>query len=445
LALQRRIIDDANAAYLKDQVETSDPVRIKNALQQLCKLYRQGWHLRPNRLRPMQMSLIALTFMDLNDEKVRRWTLNAFARIGNEADCVEPIQRVLSRMPPDETQTAAAGVAAIRRLVRNGSPDQILHPFGIDPQLQTLAGLQHVSPAQLDLSALPLNVDTASPDYLRLALLVIGLGKSPENMLNPRHTDAAMVKILGRYPDPMVTQYSVWAITENRNLGLGDLGLDLRDIDGQPANVRAWLYQLIGMTPSLADENWGHIVAGSRDGSVEVRSGLILGLRDVYVDGIDDVIFSWVAEEQDREVRDRLYEHMIRQSGKCPGYTEYVVSVYEAEPPGSAVRLRMEANASGTKIFGRFRQIAYNGSGDLFGATSVTNNYHFNGPITGGAVAVGEGNAENEGEVRVQNYAPQTIQTIQSRLEMIEDAVRASALDQSDKEAALASDEASLA
>jgi len=192
------------------------------------------------------------------------------------------------------------------------------------------------------------------------------------------------------------------------------------------------------MTPSLADENWGHIVAGSRDGSVEVRSGLILGLRDVYIDGIDDVIFSWVAEEQDREVRDRLYEHMIRQSGKCPGYTEYVVSVYEAEPPGSAVRLRMEANASGTKIFGRFRQIAYNGSGDLFGATSVTNNYHFNGPITGGAVAVGEGNAENEGEVRVQNYAPQTIQTIQSRLEMIEDAVRASALDQSDKEAALA-------
>lgn len=64
----------------------------------------------------MQVTLNGLAFMSINDEKVRRWILNTFAHIGNEVECIEPIQHVLRKMPPEETQTAASGVAAVYKL-----------------------------------------------------------------------------------------------------------------------------------------------------------------------------------------------------------------------------------------------------------------------------------------------------------------------------------------
>ena len=389
------------------------------------------------------MTLIGLAFMSINDERVRRWILNTFARIGTEEECIQPIQHLLRSMPPEETQTAAAGVAAVCKLVRRGDAGKILRPFGIPPQLQVLAALQHVVPAKLDLASLPLNVETASADYLRLALLVIGLGKSPVNMLNPHHVDATMVKLLGGHPDPMVSQYSVWAITENPNLGLADLGIDLRDVDDQPENVRAWIYQLIGMNLDTVRANFDHIVAGSTDGSAEARSGLILGLRDVYVDGLDEVVLSWVTEECDREVLDRIYEHMIRQSARCPSYVEYVVEIYKAEPSGSAIRRRMEANASGTSLFARFRQIAYNGSGDLFPQVTSVTNYSFvnNGTMNTGALSQA-GAAINEGSANLQHYDPQQISILKTQLGFAEEVIEGSSLSKSDRYSALGAIEA---
>jgi hypothetical protein len=385
----------------------------------------------------MRQSLIGLAHMNFNDEKVRRWTLNTFARIGNDDNCVEAVQHVMARTPSDEIQTIAAGVAAIHKV--SATPYDIIRPLGIDPQLQALAALQHIAPGSLDLSVLPLRVERASPDLLRLALLVIGLGKSPQNLLDPNYSDAAMVKVLGSHDDAMVLQYSVWAITENKRLGLSDLGIDLRDIEGQPANVRSWIYQLIGMHPEAAGANWGYIIGGSRDKAAEARGGLIHGLRDFYADGLDEVIFSWVAEEQDREVRERLYDHMIRQSAKCPSYADYVVEIYEAEPDRSPMRERMEVSASGTSLFGRFRRIAAAGSGDLFKVEidmSTSNTFNNNGNLTAGALSVG-GKATNKGDVNVQHYNPQIIETVKAQLTLIEDAIKRSALDQPAKDAAL--------
>lgn len=392
----------------------------------------------------MLMTLIGLAFMSVDDEKVRRWTLNTFARIGNEDECVDPLQHVLSRMPPGETHTAAAGVAAVYKLMRKGDPRKILAPFGIPPQLQTLAALQHVAPAKLDLSALPLDVDTASPDYLRLALLVIGLGKSPINMLNPRHADAVMVKALGGHSDPIVSQYSVWAITENPNLGLADLGIDLQDVEGKPDNVRAWVYRLIAMDAGLAEQNFDNLVVGSIDRSAEARAGLIHGLRDVYIDGLDDLILNWLPDERDPEVLDRLYEHMVRQSGKCSNYAEYVVEIYAAEPSGSALRKRLEGNAFGTPLFARFRDIAYSGSADLFKqqVTTVTNNtFVNNGTMNTGALSQ-TGSASNEGGVNVQHYNPQQITNLKTQLGLAEQAIKGSSLGKPDRDAALGAIEA---
>jgi hypothetical protein len=116
--------------------------------------------------------------------------------------------------------------------------------------------LQHIPAKNLDLVGLPLDVDQASPDLLKLALIVVGLGRSPENLLNPRHTDAEMVRVLGRHDHPEVSQYSVWAITENGNLGVKDLGIPIDDIDDYPPNVRAWVLQLLAMEADDDQPYW---------------------------------------------------------------------------------------------------------------------------------------------------------------------------------------------
>jgi hypothetical protein len=90
----------------------------------------------------------------------------------------------------------------------------------------TLAALQHVDANKLDLSALPLDVETASPDLLKLGLVVVGLDRAPLNMFHPKHDNAQIVKALGGHHDRIVSQYSIWAITENRTLRLADLGVD---------------------------------------------------------------------------------------------------------------------------------------------------------------------------------------------------------------------------
>ena len=184
------------------------------------------------------------------------------------------------------------------------------------------------------------------------------------------------------------------------------------------------------MDPDLAEQNFDNLVVGSSDRSAEARSGLILCLRDVYIDGLDGLILNWLPDERDPEVLDRLYEHMVRQSGKCPSYAEYVVEIYAAEPPGSALRKRLEANAFGTPLFARFRDIAYSGSTDLFKqqVTTVTNNsFVNNGTMNTGALSQTD-SATNEGGVNVQPYNPQQITNLKTQLGLAEEAIKESSL-----------------
>lgn len=411
-----RFLDKPNVEYLKGQIETGHADRTKKALQSLCKLYRQGFRIRPPELIGVEQSVVGLLYTQGKEEKVRRWALNALARFGREPTCIEAVVQVLKDYS-HEPQTAAAAIAAIYRMSRKATA--VLRTLSFDEQMVTLAALQHVDANQLDLSALPINIETASPDLLKLALLIVGLDRSPANLLNPRHSDAEMVKVLGGHDDSIVSQYTVWAITENDSFGLKDLGIDIRSIEQQPPNVRSWLFQLIAMTPEDAKENLEYIELGSRDPSSEARIGLALGLRDTYFDGLEALVLDWFTTEPDSDVSQHLLDHMVRQARLCGSYEAMVIEVYEKEPAGSSLRRRMEASAAGTEVYIKLRQLDIDGGNDLFRVTNVTNNtFNISGGIQGGAISIG-GNAENTGEVSL-HYNPQTIEAIQSELSKAE-------------------------
>jgi len=210
-----RLIDRLTLTYIKSQIETGDATRTKKALQQLCKQYREGSRSHPDQLIGLEQTIIGLLYTQANDEKVRRWALNALARLGREPTCMEAVMHALQQYT-HEPQTTAAAIAAIYRMSRTAA--QILRTLSFDEQMLTLAALQHVDSNNLDLSALPIDVETASPDLLKLALVVVGLDKAPNNMLHPHHKNAELVQALGQHHDGVVSQYSVWAITENESL-----------------------------------------------------------------------------------------------------------------------------------------------------------------------------------------------------------------------------------
>jgi hypothetical protein len=414
-----------NVDYLKSQIETGDAGRTKTALQQLCKFYRQGFRIHPAQLFAMEQSIVGLLYtLGRKDEKVRRWALNALARLGTEPNCIVAITHTLTQYSA-EPQTSAAAIAAIYRLSRKAT--DILKGLSFDEQMITLAALQHVDANNLDLSALPINVETASPDLLKLALVVVGLDRAPPNMLHPRHDNRQLVRALGGHDDNIVSQYSVWAITENPSLRLGDLGIDIRDIERRPANVRAWVFRLIAMTPEDAEQNYEYLELGMRDPAAEARVGLAIGLRDTFFDGLEAIVLDWFTTEYDAEVRQHLLDHMIRQAPDCASYEAMTLDIYEKEPAGSGLREHMEVTAAGTYLYGKFKQ--KDEMADLFrGALVVTNKtYNITGSIQGGAVAVG-GDATNIGPTAI-HYDAATVESIKLQLSKLEHELHQAAID----------------
>jgi hypothetical protein len=353
---------------------------------------------------------------------------------------VEAIVGVLKRYR-DEPQTTAAAIAAVYRMSKKAGA--ILRGLSFDEQMLTLAALQHADAGNLDLSSLPIDVEKASPDLLKLGLVLVGLDRAPSNLLNPQHSNAEMVKALGAHHDDLVSQYSVWAITENPSLGVADLGIDIRDIEEKPPNVRGWIFQLLAMT-SEARHHIELLELGMRDPASEARLGLAIGLRNTYFDGLEALVLDWFIAEENEDVRQGVLDHIVKQSQRCPNYASLAEEIYEAAPAGSQLRQRMAANASGTQLYVRLRQIELNGNGDLFaGATFVNNTIKIEGGVHGGAISAG-GDATNYGNTQ-SHYNPQTIKLIQSELSKAERELHNLKLDDRLRQQALAQVEAAKA
>ena len=412
---RRLILDRVETDYIRSQIDSGENVRIKGALQSLTKSYRRGMTIHPRNLNGVVASIFTTAFRPTIDEKVRRWVLNALARVGDAGTCIPAVQHLIKNHA-DEPQTVAAGIAAVYKLCVRQDPEEALAGINFDPQMRTLAALQHIPASRLDLKKLPLDVEKTTPDLLKLALIVVGLDRSPENLLNPRHTDAEMVKALGTHHDPVVSQYCVWAITENDKLKLVHLGIDLKDIESHPDNVRGWLFQLLAMEATPAEPYWEYVRLGMDDPSIEARKGLATGLRNTFVDVFEPLVMDWVTKESDPEVRQHIMDHIVRQAQRSRKYHLYAVEIYDGEPADSQLRNSMEASAVQTPIYAAFRQIGA-GSQGLFGGDIIMGDKNYTiGNVNAGAVAFDGSSATNSGETKIQVLSQQQVQVIQSEL-----------------------------
>ncbi len=306
----------------------------------------------------------------------------------------------------DDLEIVTAGVAALYKL-SPATAAADLRKLNFPGQVITLAALQHIPPEKLQLVGLPVDVQKADPETIKAALVVVGLDRAPPNMFDPNYSNAQIVKVVGTHPDPMVSQYSVWAITENSSLSIADLGIDLSQVSGCPDNVRGWIYRLIAMSQAHCFEHLDFIEAATKDRSIEARLGLAHGVRDTFFDQLVPVVLDWLTGELIAEVRQEILDHVITHADRSPAYVEHAVYAYRRA--GRADRERMKGAAVKTELFPQLRQIDFKAEGDLF----VTNNtFTFNNSQVGAVAATGT--ATNSGQVIY--YQPQVVELLKSEL-----------------------------
>jgi hypothetical protein len=358
--LATKRITDQLATFLTFELASSDdPRRQKVALQDLSRLYRTGHRLAPETAARIEQQIVGLTSMS-RDQKVVRWCLNTLARLGTKDSAVS-IEQTIRRYQA-VPEIVAAAVSALARL-RMGQLSEVAALRGVPPELQMLAAMQTVSPAQLGNHGLQIDIATADPEILKLALIVVGLDRDVQHLLHPRHENGVIVRELGQHDDAIVRQYVVWAVIENHRLTLDHLGIDLDRIEDQPENVQSKLLQLGAST--LPDLTRRHelILQGADLPSVDAREGLAKGLVDTYYDSLETVTLSWFDTEGSERVRLLLAEHFARQSDCVPSYYEKAMELAEG---GGPLRERVLLGAVGTSLYGEVRKAERQASLGLF-------------------------------------------------------------------------------
>ncbi|MBL0372611.1 hypothetical protein JJB09_11285 [Rhizobium sp. KVB221] len=398
---RRRTLHSFQASYLKSEIESGSVVRSKHALQQLCKMFRNGVVLQQDDRIGMEIAILGVLSSALSDEKVRRWALAALTYVGRKEVSRNAVLRAISDYP-DEPQVLAAAIATIFKFDGSAAQKLISHHGACTAEMIALSALQTTNPRQLDLSNLRVNIETAEPVPLKLALVLVGLDRSPENVFDPRHSNAEIVKALGMHHEPIVSQYSVWAAAENPSLGIGDIGINVNDLAIQPPNVRSYVYRLYAEDSSLSTQRHEVIVQGSNDQDIEARLGLAIGLRENYYDGLEGITVDWFHDEDDPTVGAHVLDHIIAQAAKLATYEKIAIEHYEFASNDMKKRARMEASAAGTKIYSDFKRISIEQEAGLFGLSggNVTNNNFVNHGTVQGAISQ-SGKAVNEGDMQV--------------------------------------------
>ncbi len=354
------------------------------------------------------MTLIVLGLLYDEDKKVVRWALNAAAFLVRN-DRVGAILDAITRNR-DDPDVLGAGVAALAASHDEDQLRELLEQRGLPLEGATLlAAAQKLPSLRQSLVANRVNIETASISELRLAGVLVGVERAPENMFDAEHSNSTVIGELNTHPDAVVAQYSIWATMESKSLGFVHLRIPLADVMAQPNNVRAYIYRLVAADKAAARANYDFIEEASLDADSEARASLARGLRDTYFDGVEEIVVAWILDEPDPKVRGYLLEHMAAQSSAMVRYVEFVEQAYANEAPGSVARARLEAAAKGTPLAGRLGRIRILGeNADLLklGDSGVTNNFTFHGPATGAFSGSGDATT-GDISLMYQQQAPQ--------------------------------------
>ncbi len=248
--------------------------------------------------------------------------------------------------------------------MHGGQIDDIVGLETVDPAIKLLSALQVTDPAKLDLTKLRIKIDSADAEVLKLALITVGLNRDVENLFDPKHSNGAIVKALAQHDDSIVSQYSVWAVLENRKLSINDLGISFDKLESLAPNIQSKLLHVVVDKEADVRIKNDLVIRGTFLPAADAREGLAKGLLGCYYDGLEATTIDWFGQEHEFRIKELLAEHFGRFADVCAPYEDEAFSILDAEPK-LARRLRL--GAEGKRLYGKIR--AREGDGgtlDLF-------------------------------------------------------------------------------
>lgn len=357
------VVSTQQTAFIRFELDHGDARRRRKALQEVSRLYRGGYRFNAESLNAVETTIDGLLVQSNQDRKVVRWSLNALAQLGRRTLSDNPIKVALKHYEGDPEITAA-GIAALSKMY-GGKVEEIDIYKDCDPSLRTLAALQNTSPKLLDLSGIRIDIDKADKEVLKLALITVGLNRDIDNLFHPKHSNGQLIRALGTYPDNIVVQYSVWAIIENRKLGIGDLGVNTHSIDSLAPNVQAKVMQLVAMRETDHEKRHEIILDGPYLPHPDAREGLAKGLLALYYDGLEGIVLDWTKQESVDYVRKLLAQYLAMFSNACVLYEEEALKLFESDP---MLREHLLLGAEGKPLYRKLKlQDLRYGTFDLFG------------------------------------------------------------------------------
>ncbi|MCM5557454.1 CHAT domain-containing protein [Pleomorphomonas sp. JP5] len=357
------VISPQQTAFLRFELDHGDTRRKKKALQDVSRMYRDGARFNAENLEAVETTIDGLLLQSNQDRKVVRWSLNALGQLGRRTKSDNPVRLALKHYDGDPEITAA-GIAALSSM-HGGRIEEIDLFQNCDPCLRTLAALQNTDPKFLDLSKVRIDIDKADKEILKLALITVGLNRDIDNLFHPKHSNGQIIKALGTYPDDVVVQYSVWAIIENKKLGMHDLGVSTHPVDALPTNVQAKVMQLVATRESDHDKRHALMLDGPYLPNADAREGMAKGLLSVYYEGLEGIMLDWSKQESVEYVRKLIAQHFARFSNVCVMYEEEALKLFDANPE---LRDHLRLGAEGLPLYNKLRlQDLRMGTADLFG------------------------------------------------------------------------------
>lgn len=389
-------------------------------LERLCAHYRSGRLLRDSH--NICQSLTGLLYDP--DENVRRWAFNAIALVGTREQNLDATIDALNRNRGNE-DVFAAGVSALVALTDPQSVQAEIKRAGLEVEGPVLLAAAQYGPGFYDrLRDVTVDPDFASATELRLATVLVGLDKAPENLFSPKYANGDVLGSFHTHGDRQVAQYAAWAAYEHPQLGLSNLGFRPTEIRDQVPDVRKYGARLLATDDASVAQHSALIDELTHDPEPKVREGLASGLLRSYSPGFEATTARWYTRETDRASKEALIEHFVANAGRCDLYRDIAIEEYKAAPQGAMLRAKLEARAEGSDIYREFRRLDLQDTSlELFGeergkvgGTTVNNNtFNIN------AQNVGVVGATNEVSGGVTQSANQTFQTATN---LVDDLIR---------------------
>lgn len=303
MIIRKRWIETLEAARILGELRISNtPKSVKRALQDLCEHYEKGRHM----MEPDETRTTLHSHLHSPEILVRRWSMKALGLIGHPDD----MQRIVARLRVEDDREAQTwGTAALLKRANDRSLKEVCSEAGLDRDASLVLAARLYAPESW-VAAHGEDVKiTLTDDELALkwAIFLIGYGKAPENLFNPRHANGIFLGELNAHDSALVAEYSIWGLVERDDFSYSNCTIQIGDVSKHPANVRKWLYRLAAKDLSAA-----HLTHDGVKGlfyqelDQSAREGLARGLAFSSANDIVDLLVECHQYEMDESIRELL-------------------------------------------------------------------------------------------------------------------------------------------